>query len=172
MRRSTIIAVPLALVCVAVLLIPAHAGEKGQLVTISLPLEFTETSGVSDEVKAECSLPSELAYSIKPYAAKKMNVVVAEDVSDSTEGWVLHMEIVNVIGVGGGVWSGAKSVTVQGKLTENGEVIGTFIAKRATRNMFSSQGTCSMLGRCMEAIGKDIAKWLKNPTMDAKLGTA
>ncbi len=161
----------LALVCVGVLLIPAHAGEKGQLVTISWPIEFTETSGVSDKVKAKCLLQSELAYSIKEYA-KKMNVVLAEDVNDSTEGRVLHMEIVNVIGGGGGFWSGQKSVTVQGKLTENGEVIGTFIARRATRNMFSSPYLCDMLRRCTDAIAKDIARWLTNPTMDAKLGSA
>ena len=161
----------LALVCVGVLLIPAHAGEKGQLVTISWPIEFTETSGVSDKVKAKCLLQSELAYSIKEYA-KKMNVVLAEDVNDSTEGRVLHMEIVNVIGGGGGFWSGQKSVTVQGKLTENGEVIGTFIANRATGSTRSGDGTCDMLELCMKVMAKDIAKWLPNPTMDAKLGSA
>ncbi len=169
MRRSTMIAVPLALVCVAVLLIPAaRAAEKGQSVTISRELEFTETSGASDKVKAECWLPPQLPRYIKQYA-KKMNVVLAEDVSDSTEGRVLHIEIVNVIGTGGVAWSGMKSVTVQGKLTENGEVIGTFIASRATG---STRGTCAMLEHCMEGIAKDIAKWLTNPTMDAKLGTA
>jgi hypothetical protein len=171
MHRSTIIAVPLALVWVAVLLIPAHADEKGQLVTISWPIEFTETSGVSENVKTECSLPGQVPQYIKRYA-KKMNVVLANDVSDNTEGWVLHVEIVNVIGTGGGAWSGSKSVTVEGKLTENGEVIGTFTARRNSGGGFGGgfKGTCSILGRCIKAIGSDIAKWLANPTMDAKLG--
>ena len=175
MHRSTIIAVPLALVWVAVLLIPvAHAAEKGtgQSVTISWPIEFTETSGASDNVKAECSLPAQVPQYIKRYA-KEMNVVLANDVSDNTEGWVLHVEIVNVIGTGGGTWSGPKSVTVQGKLTENGEIIGTFTATRATgRSGAGGHGTCSMLDRCMKTLGKDIARWLTDPTMDAKLGTA
>ena len=34
------------------------------------------------------------------------------------------------------------------------------------------KGTCSILGRCIKAIGADIAKWLANPTMDAMLGNA
>ena len=174
MRRFTIIAVPLALVCVAVLLIPAaRAAEKGQSVTISRELVFTESSGAPDKVKAECTLQTRLPQFIKDYA-KKMNVVLAEDVTDSTEGRVLHIEIVGVIGTSGGAWSGAKSVTVEGKLTENGEVIGTFTARRNSGGGFGGgfKGTCSILGRCIKAIGSDIAKWLANPTMDAKLGDA
>ena len=87
MRRSMIIVAPFALVCVAVLLIPAaRAAEKGQSVTISGELEFTETSGASDKVKAECTLQTRLPQFIKD-SAKKMHVVLAKDVSDSTEPW-------------------------------------------------------------------------------------
>ena len=160
MRRSTTIAVPLALVCVAVLLIPAHAGAK--LVTI-MPVEFAETSEVSEEVEAECQLPWALGWSVLEYAMKKMTVVNTKDPSYSPPPWrpggrVLRMEIAHV---------GVKSVTVEGKLTENGEIIGTFIASRATRS-----NTCRKLEKTLKAIAKDIAKWLPNPTMDAKLGSA
>ena len=174
MRRFTIAALPLALVSVAVLLAPfAHAGKKGQSVTISQELEFAEASGASAKVKDECTLETRLPKFIQDYA-KSMNVTLAEDVSDSTEGRVLHMEIVNVIGASGGAWSGAKSVTVDGKLTENGEVIGTFVARRYSGGgaFAGMKGTCSILGRCIKALGSDIAKWLANPTMDAKLGNA
>ena len=176
MHRSTIIAVPLALVFVAVLLIPVpHAAEKGQLVTISRALEFAENSQVPDKVKTECWLEPKLPRYIKQFAKKKTNVAFAEDVDNSTEGWMLHIEIGDVIGGSGGSWSGAKWVTVQGRLTDNGEIIGTFIAKRGTSGFGGGpggHGTCTMLGRCMKTIGKDIAKWLTNPTMDARLGSA
>ncbi len=173
MHRSTIIAVPLALVWVAVLLIPAHADEQGQLVTISWPIEFTETSGASDNVKAECTLQTRLPQFIKDYA-KKMNVVLADDVTEETEGRVLQLEITGVLGFAGGAWSGPKTVTVEGTLTENGEVIGTFVAMRYSGGgaFGGAKGTCSILGRCIKTLGSDIAKWLANPTMDARLGDA
>ena len=155
----------LALVCVAVLLIPAHASEK--FVTIK-PIEFAETSEVSEEIEAECSLPTELAFSIAANATntkKVMTVVITKDPSDSTEGRVLRMEIAHV---------GVKSVTVEGELTEDGEVIGTFIGSRYSGGgMFAGyKGTCSILGRCIKTLGSDIAKWLANPSMDARLGNA
>ena len=53
-----------------------------------------------------------------------------------------------------------------------GTVIGTFIANRATGSTRSGDGTCDMLELCMKVMAKDIAKWLPNPTMDAKLGSA
>ncbi|MEJ2404442.1 MAG: hypothetical protein P8171_09165 [Candidatus Thiodiazotropha sp.] len=44
------------------------------------------------------------------------------------------------------------------ELFENGKKIGSF------------KGTCSILGRCVKALGKDISEWLINPTMNARLG--
>ncbi len=32
------------------------------------------------------------------------------------------------------------------------------------------KGSCSVLGRTVKAIGKDIAEWLVNPVLDADLG--
>ena len=169
MHRSTII----VLVSFAFLLTSlAHAGKKGPAVTISQELEFAEASGASDKVKNECTLETRLPQFIKDYA-KSMDVTLAE-VSDTTEGRVLHLEIVDVVGASGGAWSGSKAVTVDGKLTENGEVIGTFVARRYSGGggFAGMKGTCSILGRCIKALGSDIAKWLAEPTMDARLADA
>ncbi len=170
MRRPTLFAVLLALLCVAGPLISAaHAADK---VIVSRVAEFAEASGVTDNVQKECTLHTRLPGFIKDFA--KGRVELADDVSESTPGRVLHLKIVNVIGPGGGAWSGSKSVTVEGKLTDNGEVVGTFIASRFSGGgaFGGYKGTCSILGRCIKTIGKDIALWLKNPTMDARLGNA
>ncbi len=174
MRRTTLIGVSLALVLVTLLLTPAaYAAKKGQIVTLSQELEFAETSSASDNVKAECKLQTRLPQFIKSYA-KGIDIVLTEELNDSTEGRVLHMEIIQVVGAGGGAWSGAKSVTIKGELTEDGEVIGTFIASRYSGGgaFAGFKGTCSILGRCIKAIGSDIARWLAHPTMDAALGDA
>ena len=169
MRRSTAIAIMLTLACAGL----QAAAVQAETITLSRVLKFAESSGATDNVKAECTLDTRLPGFVKSFASG-MNIVLADDVGESTEGKVLHIEITHVIGPGGGAWSGSKSVTVEGKLTENGEVLGTFTAMRYSGGgaFGGYKGTCSILGRCIKAIGKDIAAWLKSPTMDARLGNA
>jgi len=59
-------------------------------------------------------------------------------------------------------------------LKENGEVIGSFTGARYSGGgaFGGFKGTCAILGRCIETLGKDIATWLKDPTMNAMLGNA
>ena len=151
---------------------PATAGEK---VTILLRAEvlIAEDSGASSNVREECKLGTKLTQFIKTYA-KNPTVTLRNDPIDEAEGKVLILEIVNVVGPGGGVWSGAKSIRIKGELLENGEVIGTFTAARFSGGgaFGAYKGTCSILGRCVKASGSDIAKWLANPTMNAMLGDA
>ncbi len=173
MRRFPILA--LVLVCVVALLVPAAYAEGGQSVTVSRKTEFAETSGASRNVKAECTLGTRLPGFIRDFAkAVDIDVVLADEVDDNTAGRVLHLEVTNVVGAGGGAWSGAKSVTARGKLTENGEVIGNFVSSRYSGGgaFGGYKGTCSILGRCIKAMGKDISRWLAHPSMDARLGDA
>ncbi len=142
--------------------------------TVLSPIPFVEGSGASSDVKASCTLDTRLPTFIEKFAKRGVKVVIGPESADGIEGKVLHIEITHVLGAGGGAWSGAKSVTVRGELIENGEVIGSFTAARYSGGgaFGGFKGTCAILGRCIEAIGKDIAAWLKDPTMHAMLGNA
>jgi len=142
--------------------------------TVVSPVTFAAGSGVSSDVKASCTLDTRLPQFIDDFAKRGVKVVVGPDPGEAAEGKILYLTITHVLGTGGGAWSGPKSVTVEGELKENGEVIGSFTASRyTTGGAFGGfKGTCSMLGRCVKALGKDIATWLKDPTMNAMLGNA
>ena len=86
-------------------------------------------------------------------------------------GMKLEMEITEVEGKYGGIWTGPKEVAAKGRLTRDGKTIGTFEAKHATMGgVFKSGGTCLMVERAGELIGEDVADWLLAPRMDARLG--
>lgn len=142
--------------------------------TVISPVTFAENSMASSDVKASCTLDTRLPEFIASSARRGVTVVIAPDSGDNIEGKVLYLTITNVLGAGGGAWSGAKSVTVEGVLKENGEVIGSFTGARYSGGgaFGGFKGTCAILGRCVEALGKDIAAWLKDPTMHAMLGNA
>ncbi|MDH3620692.1 MAG: hypothetical protein OER91_07365 [Gammaproteobacteria bacterium] len=153
---------------IAFLATPAMA----DTVTAGTMTPFADDSGATESVKNECGFETRLPKYVQSYAKKAgVKVALTSDALDGVEGKVLYMTTTNIFAPGGGGYSGAKSATVEGKLMENGEVIGTFSDhRRALMGMMP--GTCSMLKRVAKIIGKDIGEWLANPSMDAKLGDA
>ena len=88
-------------------------------------------------------------------------------------GRVLHIHITDVFAPGGGVFSGPKWMQVKGALKKDGELLGSFRAKRVSSGAFTGfSGTCGILARCARAIAQDIAAWLANPRKGSLLGDA
>lgn len=136
-------------------------------------VHYSDNAPVPPAVRTECQLEVNLANWIKSYADEmSIPVTVDESQAGNNGGRVLDVRITNVFGAAGGAWSGGKSVQVAGELRENGAVVATFTGSRVSGGGAFGQfkGTCSILGRCVKAIGKDIADWMRNPTPNARLG--
>lgn len=134
--------------------------------TVIPAVVFAGDSGVTDDVKAECGLERRIPAWIAD------NAPGATPGAANGAGRVLTLEITGIMGAGGGAWSGPKQIRMSGTLADNGQVIGTFKARRTTTGgMWGGyKGTCSMLEICGEELGEDVGAWLQNPTMDARLG--
>ncbi len=156
---------------VAAMVFVAAQAQAESTVHVVSPVPYGDASSATDAVKAECDLDTRLPEFIQDYAKGGLKVVIG---GDTSKGRVLKLEFTNVLGTGGGAWSGSKSVTANGELWENGEKIGSFISTRYSGGgaFGGFKGTCSILGRCIKAMGKDISTWLNNPTMNARLGDA
>lgn len=132
---------------------------------------FDKDLSVPAAVKAECNLEDKIPGYVQENAKDQFDTITMVPKA-SMQGKNLSMTITGVMGTGGGAWSGAKSITIKGTLTDNGKPVGTFTATRFSGGgaFGGYKGTCAILGRCASALGKDVAKWLKEPTMDARLG--
>lgn len=132
---------------------------------------FDKDLSVPTAVRAECDLENKIPGFVQDNAKGAFDNISMVP-KPTLQGKNLAMKITNVVGAGGGAWSGAKSITIQGTLTDNGKPIGTFTATRYSGGgaFGGYKGTCAILGRCASALGKDVAKWLQEPTMDARLG--
>ena len=146
---------------------------EAETFTVPREVPFAVGVDVTPAVRAECTLDTRLPQFIVDGAGRGVDVVIA-DTTENVTGKVLQLEFTNILGFGGGAWSGPKSVTVTGKLYENGQLIGSFVASRySTGGAFGGfKGTCSILGRCIETLGVDIGRWLQSPAMDSRLGNA
>ena len=128
---------------------------------------------VPTAVKAECALETKIPEFVEEAAKGNFDTINMIDMP-SANGKHLSMKITGITGLGGGAWSGPKHITIDGTLTENGKVVGTFQATRYSGGgaFGGYKGTCSILGRCAKALGKDVANWLEQPSMNARLGDA
>jgi hypothetical protein len=145
---------------------------KGTGTLIIQDIVYSEDAGVPDAVKQECNLLKELSDNIKSAAASHYATILEGSNQAPGNADVLSIEIINLVGPGGGAWSGAKSVLIKGLLTKQGKKIGSFKALRVSGGgMWGAyMGTCAILGRCITTLGEDVADWLKNPADNAKLG--
>lgn len=154
------------------ILLPATLMAGGILVPDPTP--FSENSNVRKRVKDECRLETKLPTFVQSYATKLGVEITLTDqpLSIKSSGKVLLLEITGVVAPGGGAWSGPKTVSVAGKLYDNGKLVGDFTGSRySTGGVFGGyKGTCSIAGRCVKTLGKDIAEWLRQPSSSAHLG--
>jgi len=151
---------------------PAPKAYSGPAVTVASSVPYDKDSNATESVRKECALDTRLPEFIEESAKSQGVQVVRGTASPHGKGRVLVMEIVNVHGTAGGAWSGAKSVTIGGKLYDNGKLIGSFTARRMSGGgaFGGYKSTCAILGRCVQALGSDVAEFLAKPTMDAKIG--
>lgn len=131
---------------------------------IQLNRRATLASGVNvhDKVLEKCEIETTLPQLI---AERNSEVTIVEKAG----GTHLELRIVDIHAPSGGVFSGPKWITVEGKLLSGKTVKGTFTAKETS---MGSAGTCGMLHKVMVTMSGDIAAWLINPSKDAKLGRA
>lgn len=75
---------------------------------------------------------------------------------------VLKVTIINVVGVGGGAYSGPKGMTVRAELMQAGKVLGTTTKERLSGGgaFGGMKGTCQIFGRVAKTLGADVAAWL------------
>ncbi len=158
------------LLSVCVLALPALAGAGTGAVTIPQKIPFKQGANVPTAVRKECNLPTAASNAIRDSLQDaKVKVVQAGSVSSGTPGRALQLTITRMLAPGGGMFSGPKSLTIEGVLWSGGKSVGSF---RAVRNTMGGGGTCTMLENNAKEIGEDIAEWLKAPKAHALLGDA
>lgn len=133
-----------------------------------LPVSYGVNSSVREQVKRECAPDAKLRASLLQAAGAR---AVAVDAIEPV-GEFLAVEIASTDARGGGIYTGPKEMFVRGTLTRDGQVIGSFQAKRTTMGGPTApfRGTCDLLDRIAQRLGQDIAQWLASPSQNARLG--
>lgn len=134
-------------------LLAACAAAHADGVKLLTPVSYAAESSVVPKVREACKIEARLTEDIGSQLA---------GTTDQPQGEVVRVAIVDVMGVGGGAWSGPKAISLRVDLMKDGKVQrSTHLTRTTNGGAFGGfKGTCSMLERDSTVLGKDVAKWV------------
>lgn len=132
---------------------------------VSPSAEYGPASSVADNIKRECTLPAAQAESV--VAALNAAGIEAQPAGSAdvpAQGRFLQLQIDSAVSAGNAFSGHRKQVTTSARLFENGrQVAETTKTRDSGGGVFGGyRGSCSVLHRCTNTLGKDIAAWVKS----------
>lgn len=141
-------------------------------VVIKPVIPYGKDSIIQASIRKECMIQSQLAEFVKEYSVKEDVNVVLDTKANKNSEYFLDLEIVGAVSKGNAFLGHNKSTRVKGVLYKEGNKIASFSGFRHSSGGFGAgfKGSCSVLGRTVDALGEDISVWLKKPTMNDYIG--
>jgi len=160
-------------IAAGIVLAAACATASAEPIKVPRSVPYADDSGIAGNIRKECPLGDQLAGFIVEYS--KQRGIATETVAstdDKTPGRVLVVEIRNAESQGNAFIGHRKSTSVRGALYQDGAKVGSFRGRRDSMGgaFAGFKGSCSVLGRTVEALGEDIAEWLAKPGENDDLG--
>lgn len=135
---------------------------------VALPsgVPFVRPDEVPARVREHCALPARILEAVREHAGDASSPGAPPDPERR-----LELRIRDVHAPGGGAWSGPKWISLEGELVEGSRRVA-FHARRASLGgpLAPMLDTCEILSRCADALGRDVAGWLRAPRDGARLG--
>ena len=152
----------------------AYADEQAGAVKLVSSAPFAADNDIRKKITNNCTTLGAKLSSFTQSFAEKNGVVVqlVDSVDTAAAGRVLELEIDQAVSQGNAFIGHRKFVGVRGTLWEDGQRVATFDGERSSGGGFAAgyKSSCAVLGRCVKALGKDIAAWLENPVDEAEIG--
>ncbi len=147
---------------------------SAETISVVSAVPYAEDNRINKKITKECTaLGTKLSTFIESFSQKNgIDVTLVDSIDTSAQGKVLQVEIVHAVSAGNAFIGHRKHVEIEGTLWENGEKVASFSGQRSSGGGFAAgyKGSCSVLGRCVKTLGKDIAGWLKSPKDGAVIG--
>ena len=142
----------------------AAAAHSDDRFLVQMPAVYDANAPVVGAVRRECDIEAMIGNKVfkqvSTYFPRSLQI---QTPSSGDNEKYLMLTILEVRGVGGGSWSGSKSISIRADLLQNAKPIATTVLKRGSRGgaLGGMKGTCSIMERVAVALGKDTLEWLQ-----------
>jgi hypothetical protein len=138
---------------------------------INFYIPYKKDAKIDSEIKVKCELPDKLSYFVKRYSDKAgIGVLRATNISKKQNR--LELTIDDAVSRGSTYMGQQKYTKASGVLYLKGKQVAKFTAARSSAGGIFSvfKSSCSILGRTVDAMGEDVARWLRIPIDEGHLG--
>ena len=151
--------------------IAVHA-QAAQPISLLMPVTYETESSVLHKARESCKLDDKLGNGIAAELQKRAGQ--PRTVSEVASGVVLRVQLVGGNVLGGGGWTGSKSLTLKVQQLQDGEVVRQRGFSRKGRGGLAGpfEGTCGILEGLADDLAKDVVDWSgteTNAAFDADL---
>lgn len=153
MKKSILVLSALTALVPAVSAAEIHIAEK---------IPYEDEGRIDHRITSECSeIGSRISQAIEKYAQEKQLNIVRDGKTDTATAYA-DLKITSAMSAGNAFVGHAKGMSVYGELYQNGKLVHkTTFNRNSMGGMFGGfKGSCSVLYRTGNALGKDIANWL------------
>lgn len=146
---------------------------NGKTIYMKSIIPYAKGNRIAPNIKQECQIDKQLAEFIQQYAMQQGLTVKFKNNIGSNDLY-LKVQIDDAISQGGAFRGHNKYTAISGVLVQGKKSFGSFKAARISGGGFwgAYKGSCSVLGRTVDTLGKDVAGWLFSPMDNAMLGDA
>jgi hypothetical protein len=141
----------------------AQASMAQERIGVLMPAVLDPSAPIAESVKRECNVEGMIGDEVFQRVSQRYpGTAQVRNAEQAGDGYVVVVTITNVVGTGGGAWSGKKSVSIRADVLRNSKLV-------ATRNLFRQSGggiyggtigTCKIMELIAVALGKDVAAWM------------
>lgn len=163
-----------AVLCGMLLFAPllSLASEK---IFVQVPATLDPAAPIAASVRRECGVEQLIGNHVFQQVNQHFEgAAELKDPEKAGQDKTLLLNIISVSGVGGGSWSGPKSMSLRVQLSQNGRVVQqTILRRHSTGGAFGGMvGTCSIMERIAVALAKDTARWMSKVMSNAHASSA
>ncbi|WP_373024137.1 hypothetical protein [Thioalkalivibrio sp.] len=149
--------------------VPADA----PVIRVAHAVPYSADATVASNIRQECNLDEQFSEFMADYGADQgVRFERDRDVDPADGGQVLMVELTDAVS-GGNAWIGHRKVTeAAGTLYVDGTEQASFTSRRFSGGgaFGGFKGSCSVLGRTVKAMARDVATWSATPEDGAHLG--
>lgn len=140
----------------------AREADPANAIGLLTPVAYGATAGVNQALKADCDIPAAVQSDMQEAMVHQR--VGGKETGTLESGKTLRITIANVRGGDGGGWSGAKVLSLDAALFENGRELSHAHFTSETMGPNPFKGACSTLRRVTVKLSRIIIKWARNPS--------